>query len=109
MQSFSRSLLYKAYLISPIPFVMFLSLMLAKSLLSTCSVISPANSPFMMLHTPLDNANQIFLQLTSTMMLPLASSISHYLRGASSQHNVVPLSFNSNMSHHIHMGPFTRL
>ncbi len=54
----------------------FLSLVLARS---ACSVTSPTNSPFMMLHAPLDNTNQISHSQCPTMF-PLTSSISHYLR-----------------------------
>ncbi len=52
MQLFSWNLLYKAHLISPILFIAFLSLVLARRLSSTCSVISPTISPFMVLRTP---------------------------------------------------------
>src|SRR6266567_310283 len=107
MQLFGRSLLYKAHLISTILFVAFLSLVLARRLSSACSVISPTDSPFMVLHAHLDNANQIFSQSTSAMMRPLASSISLYLSGASMTRYLS--TFNSNMSHPIHMHPFTRL
>ena len=82
MQSFNWSLLYNAYLISSILFIVFLSLVLARRLLSTCLVISPTNFPYVVLHAPLDN-NQIFLRLTPALMFPSASPISHYSRSTS--------------------------
>src|ERR1700679_3658824 len=74
MQSFGWSLLYKAHLtsISPILFITFLSLVPARRLSSACSVISPTNSPFMVLHAPLDNANQIFSQSRFSCLLILS-------------------------------------
>jgi len=75
-----RSEFVVQHLILPILFVAFLSLVLARRLSSACSVMSPANSPFMVLHAPLDNVNQIFSQSTSATMLSLASSISHSIQ-----------------------------
>ncbi len=107
MQLFGRSLLYKAHLTSPILFIAFLSLVLARRLSSACLAFSPTNYPFMVLHVPLENASQIFLQSTSAMMLPLASSILHYLRSTSMMWHLS--NFSSNMSHCFHMCPSTRL
>ena len=106
MQSFNRSLLYNTHLISPILFVVFLSLVLARRLLSACLVISPTNFPYMVLHAPLDN-NQIFLQSTPAITFSSASSISHYSRSASRMQYLS--AFSSNMSHCIHMRPSMRL
>ena len=50
--------------LSPIYSIAFLSLVLARRLSSACLAIGPTNSP---LSIPLDNANQIFSQSTSTM------------------------------------------
>jgi hypothetical protein len=107
MQSFGRSLLYKARPILPILFIAFLSLVLARGLSSACSVISPA------IYGATCSFGQRQPDFLAVNILYDASSrlvnLTYYLRGVSSQHDAAPLSFNSNMSHRIHMHPSMRL
>ncbi len=65
-------------------FIAFLFLMLARRLSSTCSVTSPTNSPFMVLHAPLDNKGTRSLMMMQQRLArtPTLKQIIRMLTGA---------------------------